>query len=284
MYEQAEMNLSYLHFSGAYGFEPASSIFMAAIKRLGFSYEGLQLILSILSVFALLVIFLKVKPINFVIFTLMYLCFAYYQFQWSVIRNNMAFWTFSVSYVLFQRVNISALASSIFHYSFALSFLRVRAAYFAFGGVCVLFLLLWYILKYRTLSHNLLYSFFFGGWGRLLYHLFLALLFLKLLGFLNLNLSCMSGLSCKLKREPIIMLFVAIFFVGMLFPLGWRLVAVAIPFLLLVDFSFMSMRRFIMYFLFSVIIFFQKSYSFFVSESLSHDYPVISFLRDFYFY
>jgi hypothetical protein len=277
IYEQGASDSGYFYFSEKYGFEPGFSAFIVALKKVNVSYEGLQLIVSIFSMLSVLFVFKKVKPINFVIFILLYFCFIYYQLQWSVIRNNMAFWLFCVSLTFFRNLNFSALISSVFHYSFFITFFRFRLIYFVLGAIPILFLIYFYIEKYSALNSELLYSFFWGGWFRLAYHLFLALTLLYLL--------CFSRLSIKYIRihEPAVVFFIFVFSVGMLFPLGWRLVAVAIPFLLLVDFKFITIRRLIAFVIVSILVFIQKSYYFTMAEIESGDYPVVKFLYDFYF-
>ncbi|MGP4846106.1 EpsG family protein [Marinobacter sp. 1Y8] len=277
IYEQGASDSGYLYFSKKYGFEPGFSVFIVAVKKIGVSYEGLQLIVAVFSMLSVLFVFKKVKPVNFVVFVFLYLCFVYYQLQWSVIRNSVAFWLFCVSLMFFRNLNFSSLISSFFHYSFFLTFFRFRLVYFIVGAIPVSVLMYFYVEKYSSLSLELLYSFFLGGWSRLAYHFFLTLTLLYLL--------CFSRLSIKYIREhePAVAFFILVFSAGMLFPLGWRLVAVAIPFLLLVDFKFITIRRFMLFFLMSIIIFIQKSYYFTMAELGSGDYPVLNFLYDFYF-
>lgn len=276
MYEQAADEKDLLYFQDEYGFEPAASAIFSVANRLGISYEGLQLGGAFFSLFGLFCVFLKVKPINFVVFTCLYLCFCYYQLQWSVIRNNMAFWIFAATYAIFKRTSISGFASFIFHYSFFLAVFRVRLIYVILGSVCAPFLLYFYVIKYSGLSSELSYSFFFGGWGRLAYHILLALAFMYILGLLRLTRDGIVG------RGSEAIFFTVFFFIGMMFPLGWRLVAVATPFLLFVDFKFISICRLIAFFLLSVVTFAQKSYSFTMVESLTAEYPVTRFLYEFY--
>jgi hypothetical protein len=260
-----------------YGFEPGSILVFSSFKGFGFSYEALQLALSLYSCIVVCCIFARVKSINFLIFSLFYLCFSYYQIQWSVIRNLLAFWTFCFMFVFWSRGWISAFIAGSFHYSFLTALFKPRLKYFAFGAVFLFLLLYFYIKKYSGLDYNFLYEFFWGGWARFLYHLSLIVLILWLLGFLSLRRHIKNDYDIHEK------IFIFLFVFGMLFPLGWRLVAVATPFLLFFDFDRLKLKKIILLTVLMFFLFLQKSYSFYVAEYNRADITVFEFLVDFYF-
>jgi len=282
MYDQAEVSQGYLYFSDQYGFEPASSSIMMLMKRSSASYEDVQFAIAFFSIVCLLLVFFNSSSINFIIFSLIYLTFCYYQLQWSVIRNCLAFWIFSAAYVFFRKTVIAGVASGLFHYSFFISLFRIKIFYLLLGMGGFPFLLFYYVSKYGAIEDvDMLLSIFWGGWGRFTYHLVVGIILLFLMGLWGVKFK-KNIFVAHSRREEHKLTFILLFFSGMLFPLGWRFIAVSIPFILGLNFQSLSLRRVFILISFLGFLFIQKSYSFAVTEISKGMDPVIFFIRDFY--
>jgi hypothetical protein len=253
-------------------FEPGFSFVMFASKLVGFDYADFQILVTLLSLVSLLFVFRKTSSVNFVLFICLYFDFVYFQLQWSVIRNCIAFWIFSVLIVFFKNSKLPGLCASLFHFSFLLSLTNIRLRNFLMLILLFFALFGYYYWKYSFLNTDLLLSFFWGGPFRLFYHLGLLVVFLYFLGFFR------HRLLTYIKQDPKISLFLVLFIAGFTFPLGWRLIAIAIPLLLLVDFSHLSIKKLIGFCAFSLLVFVQKTSSFTLNEIATGDYPVLFFL------
>lgn len=276
IYESAGSEESYFFFMTNYGFEPASSAVMSVFKKLGAHYEGVQFFVMLFSLLSMSVVFFRTNPVNFLVFIALYLCFGYYQLQWSVIRHCLAFWLLCLLLIFFGRAFLAGILSSLFHYSFLVSLLRIKIFWLFLLAPLFLGVLNFYVEKYKVLDYFLLYEFFWGGWPRLVYHLLVFFIIMGLLGFFD------RGVWRRLENDRFAIVFVILFFLGLMFPLGWRLVVIALPFLLSVNFGTIGIRRLTVFVIFSFVLFLQKSYSYTVSELSAGDYSVLAFLKDFY--
>ena len=276
-YEATTSEDPFLHFFSIYNYEPGTSVFLMSLKKIGLNTDEALGFLMFFSMSCLIYIFFKAIYINFIVFSLLYLDFLYYQLQWSTLRNLLGFWIFSVLLVNSRNTIFTAFAASSFHYSFLVGLIKPYAHLNLISLSFSIFIVYYFIDKYSSLSYEILYEFFWGGWVRFIYNIFSAGLILFLMGFLN------SKMIPKIKEQPQLLLFGITFLLASVFPLGWRVMAVFIPFLLISDLQYIPKRNLYFLTIFCCILFLLKSISFTQNQLVYGEESIVGYLLEYYF-
>lgn len=215
-------------------------------------FDSFLIIVALFSFISMFVTYINVKTSTFIIFCLLYLSFIYWQLQWSVLRQAISFWVLVLSFIFFKKRIILALMSSTFHISSIFSLLIYKK--YKFFLIPSLFAILisvsYFFIKYLALDLEV-FKIFFGDSNRWLIGLLIYItLYLLIYKRWNFN------------GAKIISIAVAI---AVIIPIGWRVLAVILPVLLLNnnrDINFrLPMHAFLLF-----IIFLMKSYSHYLSS------------------
>ncbi|WP_425317285.1 EpsG family protein [Stutzerimonas chloritidismutans] len=245
-----------------YRFEPFFLLFFDLFSLVEADFFVVQYAVAFVSLFGLLLFFFKARTVNFIIFSLLYLSFIQWQLQWSVMRQCLAFWIITYGVTLFRRNPFLFFAPG-FHYSAILAVFIKFPRCFVFLIPVGIFFIIGMVARYSQLNTDAFSSYFFGGWLRFLFGMFGFSMMAYLLRFDKLIHGSSGSSGSALSALPALsaLLFSASLFITLIFPLGWRLLAVTLPFVIFIDFSGIGKRRLFLFYLFCFILIVYKGIS-----------------------
>lgn len=254
-------------------------LLLIQFERLKWSYESFQFFGMAFSLFVLALAYLKSESRSFVVFASFYLAFIYYQAQWSTIRFMYAFWALSFIFLMSKKVSSGFLVSSLFHASFILGFFvswlrKIPAALSLLLGACVgLVMYLTVYLKHYGAT-SLIDEYVFGGPVRFLIHLLYLIIILKILSPIAYRRLLFS------RSKAPVLIFMTMLPLGLMMPIGWRVLAIFTPLLLIADLRYVRLQRAILCVFLLIFIFIQKTVSFHLREG--GEETVFIFIINFY--
>lgn len=257
-----------------YRFEPLFLYVLDAFSLAGFSFELIQISVAGFSGLALWIFYVKCPPRTFIVFSLLYLAFIYWQLQWSVIRQCLAFWTLVAGVAISRSSFVPFMLASGFHVSALLAALMRFPRIILFLAPAGLLLVVGVFTRYAELPADLLYAFFFGGSQRFLLGVAVFFVLAYCLRLWTVRFPSLLG------RIPFFV-FIAALFVSLVVPLGWRLLAVTLPLVIYSNFEDISDRRLVMFVCFSLALFAYKTVSHMENMLVSGMEPEVVFIQSF---
>jgi hypothetical protein len=210
---------------GTYFKDPGIVFIFHSIKYFFNSFNLVILFQSIFSIVCFIFISSKVKSVNLIYFSLFYIVFLHLEIQWSTLRQCLSFWI--VSAIISARSSYlkASIVGFMFHSSSLLYLIteyiklkRFFNFYIVISFLIPIAIIFNYVSNYLMLPSEILISFFIGSEIRFISSIILIYIF-YLLFFRDL-----------LKNNPLYNRFyLALFIIGLATPIGWRLIALALP-------------------------------------------------------